>query len=267
MSKKKHLIIGNPIKHSLSPKIHNYWFTKYNIDAYYEKILLSENEIESVIKDIKLGNIFGVNVTVPFKQKVIPFLEEMSSTAKKTNSVNTVFKKDGKIYGDNTDVSGFSLALKDSGYLFKNKKIIILGAGGVVPSLIVSLYDLGGGKISITNRTDSKIDILIESFPNVKKVEWQKLEEFDFIINATSVGLKKEDILNLDFSKIGKNKFFYDVIYNPPTTNFLNDAKNNGHKTQNGKMMFIYQAQKAFELWYGFLPEINDELINFVKND
>ena len=264
---KNHLIIGNPITHSLSPKIHNYWFKKNNIHGIYEKITPRLKEISNIINQIKTGNLHGINVTVPFKQKVIPLLEELSPTVKKTNSVNTIFKKEGKVYGDNTDVFGFSLALKDAGYYINKKKALILGAGGVAPSLVVSLYNLGIGKIYMSNRTDSKLDNLIENFPNIEKIPWGKFEEVDLIINATSVGLKREDNLNLNYDKFGKNKFFYDVIYNPRMTNFLKEAKKNNHKFVNGKMMFIYQAQKAFELWHGFLPKIDGELIKLLEND
>lgn len=124
---KKHLIIGDPVNHSLSPKIHNYWFKKNNIHGIYEKITPRLKEISNIINQIKTGNLHGINVTVPFKQKVIPLLEELSPTVKKTNSVNTIFKKEGKVYGDNTDVFGFSLALKDAGYYINKKKSINIG--------------------------------------------------------------------------------------------------------------------------------------------
>jgi shikimate dehydrogenase len=108
---KKHLIIGNPISHTLSPKLHNYWFEKNKINGKYDKVLLKENEIESLIKKIKTKELHGMNVTVPYKQIVIPHLESLSETAKITNSVNTIFNKDGKIHGDNTDVFGFQKSL------------------------------------------------------------------------------------------------------------------------------------------------------------
>ena len=107
---KKHLIIGNPISHSLSPKLHNYWFKQNNIDAIYEKAQPEEGEIEEILQQVKSNNIWGMNVTVPFKKKVIPFIEKLSETAKETTSVNTIFKKENIIYGDNTDVQGFELS-------------------------------------------------------------------------------------------------------------------------------------------------------------
>ena len=151
---KKHLIIGNPINHSLSPKIHNYWFSKYKIDAIYEKISPKADEIQKIIGGIKEESLFAMNVTVPFKQQVIPFVDLLSSFAKKTNSVNTIYKKNGKVYGDNTDVIGFELAIKNSKISMTNKTALILGAGGVVPSIFVALQNLGIKKIYISNRTE-----------------------------------------------------------------------------------------------------------------
>ena len=131
--KKKFLVIGNPIEHSLSPKLHNYWIKKYKIDAVYEKKLLNNNEIDDLIFNIKEEKIHGINITVPFKKMVIPFLDELSEEAEISQSVNTIYKKDNKIIGENTDIEGFKLSLEKTKEETKNKKALILGAGGVVP--------------------------------------------------------------------------------------------------------------------------------------
>lgn len=264
---KKHLIIGKPISHSLSPKIHNYWFKQNNIDAVYKKISPEKNQIKEIIKDIKENEIYGMNVTIPYKQEVIPYLEQLSELAEKTNSVNTIFKKNGKICGDNTDVYGFEHSIKKFDYSVKNKIALIFGAGGVVPSIITALENMEIKKVYISNRNRDRIEIIKKTYPHIEEIEWGGIENFDIFINATSVGLDQKDDLNLDLKKIGKSKFFYDVIYNPPITNFLKKAKNFGHETLNGKMMFIYQAQKAFEIWHGLLPKIDEKLINFINND
>ena len=140
---KKYLVIGNPIEHSLSPKLHNYWIKKNNIDAIYEKKKLNEKDIKNVILDVKNEKISGINVTVPFKKSVISFIDELSPEAKETQSVNTVYKENNKIVGHNTDISGFELALRGINYDVKNKKIFILGGGGVVSSIILALRKMG----------------------------------------------------------------------------------------------------------------------------
>ena len=136
---KKYLVIGNPIEHSLSPLLHNFWIKKYGVNAIYEKKFLEKNDIEKTLNDIRESKTEGINVTVPFKRQVIPFLDHLSDTAQKTHSVNTIFKRQNKLVGDNTDVYGFSQAIKLTNFNLKNKKALILGAGGVVPSIILAL--------------------------------------------------------------------------------------------------------------------------------
>ena len=262
--KKKFLVIGNPIVHSLSPRLHNYWIKKYKIDAVYEKKLLHTNAIEDLIFNIREEKIHGLNVTVPFKKTIIPFLDELSEEAKISQSVNTIYKKDNKIIGENTDIEGFKLSLEKTEQKIKNKKALILGAGEVVPSIIIALKKMQIEKIYLSNRTELKTMELKKDFPEIKIIKWGEILDFDIIINETSIGLKEEDEININYQQISKDKFFYDVIYNPPETNFLKNAKKYGGITKNGKMMFIYQAQKAFYIWHKIVPEVDNETINLL---
>ena len=263
---KKYLVIGSPIKHSLSPKLHNYWLRLNKIDAKYEKIKLEVHEIDNFIEDIKQQKINGCNVTVPFKKKVIPFLDNLSPEAEITQSVNTIVFKNGNLVGHNTDIAGFTRAIKDLNFNIMGKKVFILGAGGVVPSIIFALNKMKVSEVIISNRTKEKAENLKLQFNNLKIIDWGGLPEFDLIINATSLGLNKE-IINLNFSNVGNNKLFYDIIYNPNETNFLKEGKRLGNQTENGKLMFIYQAFEAFKLWHGIEPEINEETIKILEND
>ena len=261
---KKYLVIGNPIKHSLSPELHNYWIKQNNIDALYEKKKLNNDELENLILDIKKEKIHGANITVPFKNAVITHLDELSDEAKKTQSVNTIFLKNKKVVGYNTDIEGFIMAIKKINFDFNKKKIFILGAGGVVPSIIYASMKMGSSEIIISNRTKNKAEKLKKIFENIKIANWGDMPNFDVVINATSIGLNKNDKINLDFSKIGKNKLFYDVIYNPYPTEFLQKAKKFGNKYENGKLMFIYQAFSAFKLWHGVEPFVSNETIKLL---
>ena len=261
---KKYIVIGNPIDHSLSPKLHNYWIKKNNIDAVYEKQKLNLNELKSFIFKIRNKEIDGANITVPFKKEVIPYLDDLSLEAINTQSVNTVYLSNNKVVGHNTDIYGFELALKNTYFEVLGKKIFILGAGGVVPSIIFALNKMKVSSIFLSNRTKSKAESLKNLFKNITILDWGKIPDFDVIINATSIGLKSEDEINLDLSKTKKGKLFYDVIYNPDETKFLRDGKRFKNKTENGKKMFIYQAAAAFEIWHGIKPDINDETIKFL---
>ncbi|MDB0036733.1 shikimate dehydrogenase, partial [Pelagibacteraceae bacterium] len=136
---KKFFVIGNPIEHSLSPTVHQHWFEKNNVKATYEKKLLEEKDLKNIIKDIKNDHVAGINVTVPFKQKIIPLLDELSTVAQSTLSVNTIYKKNNKVIGDNTDVGGFQKSLMDNISKESIKSALLIGAGGVAPSIVYAL--------------------------------------------------------------------------------------------------------------------------------
>jgi len=273
---KKYLVIGNPIEHSLSPKLHNYWIKKNNINAVYDKKQLNESDIEEIINEVKNGKIDGINVTVPFKKSVIPFLNQLTPLAKETQSVNTIYKENKNgvdvVVGDNTDVGGFKQSLEYINYNVKNKKVFILGAGGVAPSILKALEKLGAAKVYISNRTKEKAKDLESHYKaslRLETLDWGQSPDFDVIINATSLGLKDNDTIELDYTKhkpkfFGEKKLFYDVIYNPKETKFLSKAKQFGNQIENGKMMFVYQAHQAFTIWHKIMPEIDDETIKLL---
>ena len=263
---KKYLVIGNPIDHSLSPKLQNWWLKENNIDATYDKIKLEVHEIKNFIQEIKEQRIAGCNVTVPFKKTVIPFLDKLSREAEETQSVNTIIFDNGDLVGHNTDIAGFDTAIKKLNFSLRGKKVLILGAGGVVPSIIFALKSMHVQEIIISNRTKEKAENLRVLFNDLKILEWGNLTDFHMIINATSLGLNNEKI-NLDFSSLEDDKLFYDVIYNPHETNFLKMGKQLGHKIENGKTMFIYQALEAFKLWHKIEPKVNTDTFKLLEND
>jgi shikimate dehydrogenase len=263
---KKYLVIGNPIDHSLSPKLQNWWLKENNIDATYDKIKLEVHEIKNFIQTIKEQKIAGCNVTVPFKKTVIPFLDKLSPEAEHTQSVNTITFENGDLVGHNTDIAGFGTAIKKLKFSLKKKKVLILGAGGVVPSIILALKNMHVQEITISNRTREKAENLRVLFNNIKILEWGNLTDFHMVINATSLGLNNETI-NLNFSSSGNDKLFYDVIYNPHETQFLKIGKQLGYKTENGKTMFVYQALESFKLWHRIEPKVNTDTFRLLDND
>ena len=262
---KKYFVIGNPISHSLSPKLHNFWFKKHNLNAKYEKLFLEKDNLNKIVQKVKTGEISGLNVTVPFKQLIIPFLEKLSPEAQNTQSVNTVYLEDNKLVGHNTDIAGFELAIRHIKFDTSNKNVLILGAGGVVPSVISALKNLNTKNIFLMNRTKEKAQKIKEKLEYIEIIDWGDIRDFDMIINATSLGLNKEDDLGLNFESIKKKILFYDLIYNPKETKFLKSARQMMHIVENGKMMFIYQAHQSFTLWHKVMPNIDKETITIVS--
>ena len=266
---KKFGIIGDPIKHSLSPLLHNYWFDKYKIDAEYSILNVSEKEIPIIIKKIKNKELNGINVTLPYKQKIVPHLDILVNDAEITSSVNTVFLDEREtIVGENTDVFGLQAAYLKEVESASKKRALVIGAGGVSPSVILSLQKSGIKDISITNRTFDKCIFLQKKFKKIIILKWadlkKKLKDFDIIVNATSLGLKNNQDFDFQFEDI-KNKLVYiDTIYNPLETKTLKYLKERDIKVFNGLDMFIYQGQKAFYLWNKVNPEIDENLIEIL---
>tara|TARA_A100001011_G_scaffold362207_1_gene410971 strand:+ start:388 stop:1221 length:834 start_codon:yes stop_codon:yes gene_type:complete len=273
MKKIKFAIIGNPISHSLSPTMHNYWFKKYNINAEYDLLDIPENEIQNVIDKIKDKEIKGINVTLPYKKSVIPFLTKTINEANETHSVNTIMlDENGNLVGENTDVFGFQAAYLKSipNQEKKNKKVLILGAGGVAPSIILALLKSNILNISLTNRTYEKSLFLKKNFKEINLLRWndfpRALNKFDIIINATSLGLKTSDNFENDFNNFKKDMVYIDTIYNPAQTKMIKHFKSRKIRSYNGLNMLIYQGQKAFYLWNKINPEVDDELLKLLES-
>ena len=263
-NRKNFLVIGNPIKHSLSPFLHNYWFHKNKINCEYKKLETTKSSIKKILNKVRKREIEGINVTVPFKNSVIKYLDILKGDALKTSSVNTVYLNKKKLVGDNTDVYGFY-----SGVLRKVKTGIktagIIGAGGVTSSIILALIQKGVKKIYITNRTFSKLKVFKKKFKKViYPIKWndryKAFADVQILINVTSLGMLGQKDLKFDFSVFHKKINVVDIVYNPENTRFLKDASLNAHKIFTGLDMFIYQAQKAFYIWNRKNPKITKDI-------
>jgi shikimate dehydrogenase len=263
-NRKNFLVIGNPIKHSLSPFLHNYWFHKNKINCEYKKLETTQSSIKKILNKVRKREIEGINVTIPFKNSVIKYLDILKGDALKTSSVNTVYLNKKKLVGDNTDVYGFS-----SGVLRKVKTRIktagIIGAGGVTSSIILALIQKGVKKIYITNRTFSKLKAFKKKFKKViYPIKWNDrykvFADVQILINVTSLGMLGQKDLKFDFSIFDKRINVVDIVYNPENTRFLKDASLNAHKIFTGLDMFIYQAQKAFYIWNRKNPKITKDI-------
>ena len=259
-------LIGYPVSHSLSPRIHDYWMAKYEIDSAYKLFTTAPARLRQTMFHMRKKNVQGVNITVPHKQAVMEYLDGVDDTAKRIGAVNTVINQKNKFIGTNTDAYGFITNLRDtlkgdfSAYL---KNVVILGAGGATRAAIVALKDAGANQITLTNRSPEKAQSLADEF-NVDYVPWSVrndlLAEATLLINTTSLGMENQPELSIDVSLLPAGAAVHDIVYAPLETELLKNARARGLVTVDGLGMLLYQAQKAFECWHGVLPEVTAEL-------
>ena len=225
--------------------------------------------MRDVVAKIKDKSLDGINVTLPYKQKIIHHIDKIINDADLTGSVNTLFlNKEGLIVGENTDVFGLQAAYLKEIDNASSKKALIIGAGGVSPSVILSLQKSGVKKISIINRTKEKCLFLKKKFKFLDILSWENVSteigKHDIVINATSLGLKNGQDFDFNFVNFKHDMTFIDTIYNPLETKTYKYLKERDIKVFNGLDMFIYQGQKSFYLWNKINPEIDDKLISLL---
>ena len=263
MSNQKRIygVVGYPVKHSLSPAMHNAAFRALGLDAEYKLFEVKPEDLESFLRGLDKNNIYGLNVTVPHKEKALKFvsLDTEFSYLEKVGAINTIVNKQGIWKGFNTDIFGFERHLKES-IDPANKKVAVLGAGGAARAVSFALAKSGAKEIAIfdiekqkAKNISSMIKVLFADFvmDSVDSVEQLNIKDKDVLINATPVGLKESDSCLIKDNQLHKDLVVYDLIYNPSETKLLNLAKKSGAKTANGLGMLLYQGMKSFEIWTG----------------
>jgi len=264
-------LLGNPAKHSLSPLIHNYFFKKYNLDAVY----LSFEIIPSEFKTAFLGawelGLSGINLTMPFKEDSLKYIDELDENAKNTGSVNTVKfdRKNRKIKGFNSDITGLTKSLCDHGFDFKKSKCLVIGAGGSARSSVYALLENQIENIYIYNRNQKKAEKIKILFDKIspgkiivlKDFNQVPLKEIKLIINCTPIGMKQKDLYEKPEIPIPStwnliNKFVFEMVYEPLATPFVKKALKDGAEVIYGTEMLLNQASFSFEMWTGIYPNI-----------
>jgi len=261
-------VLGNPISHSKSPRMHNYWLNKNQINGYYIPIKVELGDFEKTIKSLINFGYSGVNVTIPYKLAALEIADESSKTAQKIGAANTlIFTKEEKIYADNTDAYGFIKNIKSKFPDWDPKKgaSVVLGAGGASRAVIAALLSEGSNKIVVLNRTIEKAQELKIEFNNKISVEsWNHLNEIvaasSNIINTTSLGMNDETSVPINPLSIPKEALISDLVYTPLETKLLKLGKDRGSKIVDGLGMLIYQGVPGFEAWYGQTPLVTEEL-------
>ena len=253
-------VIGKPIKHSLSPIIHNFWIKKYKIDLEYKKMEVDKDFLPTLVEKVRKGDITGLNVTLPYKKDIMMHIDKISHTAKDIGAINTIFLKENKVYGENTDGIGFTRSLeKQTKFNFNNKSIYVLGAGGASYGIISELIKRNVKTIYVANRTKQKTIQLIHYFKtkkkdlNIQKADWEDLSpnsDVDLIINTTSFGMIENEKLKIKTKNLRDTLILVDIIYNPKETELLKSFRKKGFFCMNGLSMLIEQAAVSFELWF-----------------
>lgn len=256
-------IFGYPVSHSLSPLMQNAALEHLGLNYIYLPFEVRPESLESAVNGIRALGVSGVNVTVPHKEAVIPFLDEIDESAELIGAVNTILNKNGNLIGYNTDSPGYIKSLhEDAGFDPKGKNVLVIGAGGAARGIISGLFLEGASKITIANRTTEKAKkiedtlratgkkIGIETIPFSYLKDPKILSSLDLIVNTTSMGLEGGSP-DIDFSLTPKHVLVSDIVYKPPVTPFLEKAQDAGRKTLSGLGMLVYQGAISLEIWTG----------------
>jgi shikimate dehydrogenase len=245
-------ILGDPIEHTLSPLIHNTAFKKLRLNYCYVPFNVKRENLKEALEGIRALNIRGVNITVPHKEAVIPYLDEISEEVKYIGAVNTILNENGKLKGFNTDAFGFIKSLQEENISVKGKSILLLGAGGAGKAIAYGVLK-EGAIVFVFNRTFSKAFKIKEFFNSigkievVEKIDHRFMEKIQIVINATSLGLKKDDPLPINLEFLKKEQIYVDIVY--PKTPLLREAQKKGCKIIDGLGMLLWQAVRAFEIF------------------
>lgn len=252
-------VIGDPIRHSLSPTLHNAAFRHLGIDAVYVALQIRPADLRTGIAGLRSIGVMGFNVTVPHKERIVPLLDSVSAAAKATGAVNTVVNRNGKLHGENTDVIGFARALGEARVELQGARVLLMGAGGASRAVMAALAQGGARSVTIANRTPRRATTLAKQFctrqfecsnARIDRLTATELESIDLVINATSVGLLGESYFELPFEAFKKSCVFYDLIPRVQT-DFLTQAKRTRHRALDGLGMLLHQGAAAFEIWTG----------------
>ncbi|MFC4183677.1 shikimate dehydrogenase [Saccharococcus thermophilus] len=262
---KLYALFGCPVHHSLSPLMHNDAFQRLNIAAHYHAFHVEPERLKDAIAGVRALGIAGLNVTIPHKTAVMALLDDIDAEARRIGAVNTIVNENGRLIGYNTDGSGYVRALEEETNVeIKDKRILLIGAGGAARGIYFSLIDRGAKQIDICNRTVSRAKQLIEegdaAVPSgvysLNEAE-QRLGEYDIVINTTSVGMyPNTEEMPLSLANLKEGTIVSDIIYNPLETKWLKEARERNAIVQNGVGMFIYQGALAFEKWTGVFPDV-----------
>jgi shikimate dehydrogenase len=267
-------VIGWPVAHSRSPLIHGYWLKRYGIDGEYTRIPVKPEDVDAFFAGLAANGYAGCNVTLPHKEAAFRAVTVADAATKRLGSVNTVFLRDGKLMGTSTDGEGFVASVTTAlpGWSIAGGKAVLLGAGGSARAIAGALLDRGATEIAIVNRTLARAEAIRSDFGSrITPYSWEDagyaLAGADLLVNTTSLGMKGNKPLSLDFTALPQGAVVSDIVYTPLETVFLKAARSRGHRVVPGLGMLLHQAVRGFELWFGKRPEVTQELHDLVAAD
>ena len=261
-------VVGWPVSHSLSPRLHNYWLKENGIDGVYIPLAVNPENITSVVKSLPKLGFAGVNLTVPHKEKGMMLVDSVDELAERVGAINTiVVTKDGFLEGKNTDVFGFKEALNQNTRTtnIKNGVSVVIGAGGASRAVVVALLELGVREIRIINRTLEKAELLATGIgPILRPVLWKErndaLSGASFLVNTTTLGMENQLPLDLSLDALPKTAVVNDIVYRPLFTPLLSEAKKRGNPVVDGLWMLMQQGRPGFAAWFGCDPVVSPKL-------
>jgi len=265
-------VIGYPIAHSKSPKLHGHWLKRYGIPGHYIPMEVSSGNLAHVLNNLPKMGFVGVNVTIPHKEAVLEIADVISDRASVIGAANTLtFQNDGKLYADNTDGFGFVANLKQEmpDWTPSNGPAMVLGAGGAARAIIAALLQEGAPEVIITNRTRARAEALRSHFGGkVSVLDWTqantRIADISTLVNTTALGMVGKEELRLPLDNLARTTLVTDIVYTPLETKLLADAKTIGCPTVDGVGMLLHQATPGFERWFGYAPQVDEALRNAV---
>jgi len=261
-------VIGSPISHSKSPRLHGHWLRKYGIEGFYIPMDVSQRELENVIRTLPKMGFVGVNITIPHKERVLALADLVTDRAALIGAANTlIFRKDGKLHADNTDGYGFVENLRQNapGWQPKSGPAAVIGGGGAARAVIASLLEVGVPEIRVSNRTRTRADSLRTEFgAKVQVYEWVQagnmLEGAATVVNTSSLGMVGKPEFRVPLDGLSPKAVVTDLVYTPLQTTLLKRAADMGCVTVDGLGMLLHQAVPGFERWFGRRPEVDEQL-------
>jgi len=264
-------VMGWPVDHSRSPRLHNYWLDRHGIDAAYVPLAVAPETLEHAVRGLPALGFAGANVTIPHKEAVLPFLDQVDPAAERIGAVNTIVIKDGRLHGSNTDGFGFLENLKAGApqWRAEARPAVIIGAGGAAKAVAWALIDAGVPTLRIVNRTATRAEDLAAALgPKARAMVWESradvLGEAALLVNTSALGMTGQPGLDLDLARLPATAVVNDIVYQPLETPLLAAARTRGNTAVEGIGMLLHQGRPGFAAWFGVDPTVDASLRDYV---